>query len=481
MCKCYPLPCPHECRQESIQRQNLEQHLNDECPLQEVECEFKYAGCEAKLPHKDMPDHLRDNVGHMTLLARQNQELMARLLEKDEQFRRTLEDNRRKTEDSIARLIERQQQDTEMLARQNELRARLVEKDEQIGQLVKQHRWEMDRLEEKSNKQTKRLSADAQHTKQRMNEIIEGQGAMNADVKATVDDQLTAIQQKSEADYTRVVRQVSEAESRRANSMSQMERRVTKIENSKAAADKVKQLKDRVEEVERSTTTKAEHKKLVQQSVTRREHNDLVRKQEVTDSSLKRLQGNTAPAAEVATLKNQLGDLVRKQDTVTTTVEMLHHHVHIAPVQIVMVNYEQHKRDNGEWFSDGFYTHPQGYKVCLKVYANGLGVTKGTHVSCFIYLMRGEFDNNLNWPFRSTVTITLLNQREDNNHHTKTVHFTDQSPDETTARVTSGERASNALGTRQVIRHSQLGYNEATNCQYLVNDCLYFRVKVKLC
>ncbi len=28
------------------------------------------------------------------------------------------------------------------------------------------------------------------------------------------------------------------------------------------------------------------------------------------------------------------------------------------------------------------------------------------------------------------------------------------------------------------IPHSELGYNRAINCQYLVNNCLYFRVKV---
>ncbi len=132
-------------------------------------------------------------------------------------------------------------------------RARLVEKDEQIGELAKQHRWEMDRLGEERDKQIKRLSADAQQMKQ---EIVEGQDAMNAAIMATMDD--------------------------RANSMSQMERRVTKLEDSTAAAVEVKQLKDRVEQVERSTTTKAEHEKLVQPAVTRTGFNDLLRKQEAT-------------------------------------------------------------------------------------------------------------------------------------------------------------------------------------------------------
>ncbi len=58
-----------------------------------------------------------------------------------------------------------------------------------------------------------------------------------------------------------------------------------------------------LKEVERSTTTtKAEHEKLVRQVVSRRELTDLVRKQEVTDGSLKKLQDNTASAAELVIL-----------------------------------------------------------------------------------------------------------------------------------------------------------------------------------
>ncbi len=118
--------------------------------------------------------------------------------------------------------------------------------------------------------------------------------------------------------------------------------------------------------------------------------------------------------------------------------------------------------------------------MCLRVHANGHGSGKGTHVSWFIYLMRGEFDNHLKWPFRGTVTITLLNQREYNNYHPDTVNFTDQTPDECTARVTSGEIAANGQGRYQFIYHGDLGYKPATNRQYLVNDCLYFRVKSEL-
>ncbi len=45
VCECYPVSCPHYCAQNTLQRQNLQKHLNlnEACPFQTVECEFKYA------------------------------------------------------------------------------------------------------------------------------------------------------------------------------------------------------------------------------------------------------------------------------------------------------------------------------------------------------------------------------------------------------------------------------------------------------
>ncbi len=75
-----------------------------------------------------------------------------------------------------------------------------------------------------------------------------------------------------------------------------------------------------------------------------------------------------------------------------------------------------------------------------------LGGGEGTHVSSYIYLMRGEFDNHLKWPFRGSVTFMLLNQREDKNYRTETANFTELTPDRITARVTSEERAAKKWG-----------------------------------
>ena len=57
-----------------------------------------------------------------------------------------------------------------------------------------------------------------------------------------------------------------------------------------------------------------------------------------------------------------------------------------------------------------FYSGRYGYKMCLCLYVNGDGIGKGTHLSLFFVVMRGEFDNILQWPFTHKVTFKLINQ-----------------------------------------------------------------------
>ncbi len=63
-------------------------------------------------------------------------------------------------------------------------------------------------------------------------------------------------------------------------------------------------------------------------------------------------------------------------------------------------------------YSAPFYTSRHGYKLCLRLYMNGDGTGKGTHLSFFITLMRGEYDALLPWPFRQAITLTLVDQNK---------------------------------------------------------------------
>ena len=61
-------------------------------------------------------------------------------------------------------------------------------------------------------------------------------------------------------------------------------------------------------------------------------------------------------------------------------------------------------------YSPCFFTSRYGYKMCARIYLNGDGTGKGTHISIFFVVMRGEYDALLRWPFRQKVTFMLLDQ-----------------------------------------------------------------------
>ena len=108
--------------------------------------------------------------------------------------------------------------------------------------------------------------------------------------------------------------------------------------------------------------------------------------------------------------------------------------------------------------------------MCIMVNANG----DGTHVAVFACLMRGRNDDNLPWPFTGKVTFTLLNQLEDENHHTDAVTFPHAS--NASKRVVNSDKVSNGYGMPEFISHDKLA---AKNYQYLKDDSLFFRIKVQ--
>ncbi len=129
------------------------------------------------------------------------------------------------------------------------------------------------------------------------------------------------------------------------------------------------------------------------------------------------------------------------------------------------------KKEKDEiFYSTPFYTHPGGYKVIIRVYANGVAGGAGTHVSVFTKISEGRYDNQLSWPFKGSVTYQLLNQLADDRHHHIVSIFTD----------TTDMQVGSCTGPAQFLPHSSLCPDPATNPQYLLDDTLYFRVSVKV-
>ena len=125
----------------------------------------------------------------------------------------------------------------------------------------------------------------------------------------------------------------------------------------------------------------------------------------------------------VAASKPQSACLVQQPDTCATGT--------YKPVgaEFTMTDFEEYRQDDDSWYSPHFYTHSNGYKMCLRVDANGNGDDNGTHLSVFVSLMQGEFVDQLKWPFRGKIQIKLVNQEKDRDHVVKTVKFTESIPE----------------------------------------------------
>ena len=148
----------------------------------------------------------------------------------------------------------------------------------------------------------------------------------------------------------------------------------------------------------------------------------------------------------------------------------------IPPPVFTMIHFEQHKKDGDDWYSPPFYSHTVGYKMCLRVRAEGQLAGEGTHVSLYVHLMRGEHDDHLKWPFYGDITVQLLNQRSEEEHIKSTVHFKDITQSESKSRVTGIDRAGFGWGYSKFITHSALAYDSTNNTEYLRDDCLKFQV-----
>ena len=115
----------------------------------------------------------------------------------------------------------------------------------------------------------------------------------------------------------------------------------------------------------------------------------------------------------------------------------------ICPIILEMSGFNELKKNNVIWCSDHFYTHEMGYKMCIHIYPTGHGIGKDTHLSWYLFLVRGPHDDKLLWPLKEKIGIKLLNQISDNQHHSATVAYYkyDGVLDDFTGRVMEGSKA----------------------------------------
>ena len=148
------------------------------------------------------------------------------------------------------------------------------------------------------------------------------------------------------------------------------------------------------------------------------------------------------------------------------------------PIEVTVTEFHMRKMYDSVYFSPPFYTHKNGYKMRLEVYPNGYGDGKGTHISLFVRLLKGENDCNLKWPMNIDLKILLINWRKNDSHILYVIHFTKATSGACNQVTGAMEKADLPCGTNKFCAHSTL-YAATRSVQYIEDDCIHVRVKVQ--
>ena len=129
---------------------------------------------------------------------------------------------------------------------------------------------------------------------------------------------------------------------------------------------------------------------------------------------------------------------------------------------LTFTKYGQRKGGNSEVYSDLFYSHHHGYKFKLWIIYYGLS---HNDIGAVLYLVTGEYDDQLHWPVEVKVRLELLNQAG-NHHHVE--------------RTKSCKWEKNKRDSYNIIDASLMKYpdleRKGDDVQYMMNDSLKFRV-----
>lgn len=146
-------------------------------------------------------------------------------------------------------------------------------------------------------------------------------------------------------------------------------------------------------------------------------------------------------------------------------------------------------RNNHEFFSPAFYTHRYGYKLQVSAFLNGNGSGEGTHLSIYIRVLPGEYDNLLEWPFSYKVTFSIMDQSDPS--LSKPQHITETfnpDPNWKNFQKPSGATGGGGGGSRDSMDESMLGFGypkfisheEIKKRNYVRDNAIFLKASIEI-
>ena len=142
----------------------------------------------------------------------------------------------------------------------------------------------------------------------------------------------------------------------------------------------------------------------------------------------------------------------------------------MLPFTFTITDFSKKKKHSVVVHSPPFFTHHGGYKMCLQVFCNGNERGTGKYLAIYAYLVKGEHDRHLHWPFYGSITVKIRNLVTNARHHVRTITFDGQT------NAGEGECFSQlkSFGHWNFMPFSALfpGVNFLSESRYISNGCL---------
>lgn len=175
---------------------------------------------------------------------------------------------------------------------------------------------------------------------------------------------------------------------------------------------------------------------------------------------------------------NEIRDLCNKvaELQIITTDQYVNHvpFFNVGVYRFTMTDVNNYIRPVGGklcWRSDPFYTHENGYKMLfmVDVVLNSLRLS--------LYILPGEYDEDLSWPIKGTIALVLLNQLSNDKHHEYKFVYDQTTPRSVAGRVEKGSsRSEKNLSISQKLSLDSLPYSRTLNTLYLHKNQLEFAI-----
>ncbi|KAI0212747.1 TNF receptor-associated factor 3 [Lamellibrachia satsuma] len=450
----------------------LQRHV-ERCEFVTVDCSFKRFGCPERMPKKLLNDHIK-RCGYVPVVCTYCQTEIGRVLQKahikkdcpnvfvdcpykcgEKAFRNQMNAHKQSC-------IMRPQQcqyyyiGCTFEGSESEVRRHEQTANQQHFDILVKHAEEVDLKRIQSNTQLEEEINENKFLKRKLTEAKQKINRQN--------DKLISLQE--EANENKLLkRKLNEANQKINQQNDNLTRLQVEIEQVKAQQETYatrNELNEQRSHVEETLSVNESQIVDVEQRITNLEQDNSTRVGSLSAETLRELEVTTQ---QVGVHDIRLAEMdVRFQCLETANYE--------GVLIWKVTDYIRRKQDafqNRIMYSQPFYTDHYGYKMCGRVCLNGDGTGKGTHLSLFFVLMRGEYDALLEWPFRQKVTLSLLDQSPARHDLSYTFH-----PDPTSLnfrRLTTEKNI--ASGFPMFISHGDL-----KNSRFLKDDTIYMKIVV---